>query len=556
MKKNLWKQALSVILCAALLTVLFCGCGGKEPQQSQTPASSAGGTQPEETGDKGPLYIEGSEGVTLTFWTPMEDIQTQHFTSLEEHPFYQWMEEQTGVHVEFIHPSREQMAQQLSLMISSGEYYDILYNPDYPGGPQTGIDLAPYLDEYMPDYKAAINCDDGSFSAWEWGEEKELYQPLPQSAFAENLYTSSGALWCVTQLWGDVLYPEFGPVIRKDWLDEAGLDVPETLEELEAVLKAFKERGGDVVPMNLGQEGYNTKDGSILSAFDLYAGFFTMTPDKKTVQPHAYTQDGFKEYLTLMNDWYGKGYIDPDFMNRDDEATVAMFLNDQLGIYFDNSSTPDFYMENYTGDQKFEVVAMPLPRKTRDQQLHHRNCYMPTPNEYKCVTTSCEHPEIAAQWLNVLFTKEGILRSSYGVEGEDYELRNGVPYFTSEALEIDREEFKFCKTAPLLGFYSQRADLMFEEGAEKQLSNFVQAGVTWQQNADADLAWSYVTFSDDGWSKFETPMNDAKTYADPMVLKFIIGEESLDKFEEFQKTAESLGLEQARAAAQEALDAM
>ena len=109
-----------------------------------------------------PLYIEGSEGVTLTYWIPIDSTAAQHYETLAEHPYFQWLKEQTGVNVEFIHPSYEQMEQQMNLMIASNKYYDMLYTPNYPGGPQAGIDegcfidLNPYLDEYMPDYKAAL----------------------------------------------------------------------------------------------------------------------------------------------------------------------------------------------------------------------------------------------------------------------------------------------------------------------------------------------------------------------------------------------------------------
>ena len=41
-----------------------------------------------------------------------------------------------------------------------------------------------------------------------------------------------------------------------------------------------------------------------------------------------------------------------------------------------------------------------------------------------------------------------------------------------------------------------------------------------------------------------------------MVLKFIIGQESLDQFDQFRDTAKSLGLDAAQAKAQEARDKM
>ncbi len=75
----------------------------------------------------GPLWIEGAEGKTLTWWVPIDGTSAQYMETWEDHPFFQWMEEQTGVHVEFIHPSIEQMEQQFNLMMNSNNYYDILF---------------------------------------------------------------------------------------------------------------------------------------------------------------------------------------------------------------------------------------------------------------------------------------------------------------------------------------------------------------------------------------------------------------------------------------------
>ena len=45
----------------------------------------------------GPLWIEGAEGKTLTYWIPIDSQAAQYFETYAEHPFFQWMEEQTGV---------------------------------------------------------------------------------------------------------------------------------------------------------------------------------------------------------------------------------------------------------------------------------------------------------------------------------------------------------------------------------------------------------------------------------------------------------------------------
>lgn len=35
-----------------------------------------------------------------------------------------------------------------------------------------------------------------------------------------------------------------GPVVRKDWLDECGLEIPETISEFENVIRVFNEKYG------------------------------------------------------------------------------------------------------------------------------------------------------------------------------------------------------------------------------------------------------------------------------------------------------------------------
>lgn len=517
--------------------------------------------------EKDSLTIEGGDGVTLTYWIPMENPLPQYYTTLAEHPYFIWLKEQTGVTVEFIHPTFEQMEQQLNLMIASGKFYDMLYWPEYPGGPQAAIDegcyidLNPYLDEYMPDYKRALHCADGSIADWEWGPERALYEPEAQPAFIDTMLTSDGSLWGVTQIFPNAYPCDAGALIRKDWLDEAGLQVPETLEELEVVLEAFKQRGPDVVPMSLDSRGYNATTGFIISAFGINGGWFTLQEDGQTIAPYAYTDPAFKEYLTLMNRWYAAGYVDPDFMNRDGDSINALLMSDRLGIMPDSYLGPDYWNEMRDDQSGFELVAMPLPRKTKDQQLNFRFTYLSSPINYTVVTTSCEHPEIAAQWLNIGFTKEGVLRHTYGIEGETYELRDGVPYYTEGFYNHDYDDILTRLLVELWangsGYNSQRAEIFrYSIDSVDTLSDRTQAQRIWSQNAKPVINLPYIIFEGDGWGIVNDQFVEAGTYADPMVLKYIIGTESLDSFDDFVATAKAMGYDGARDMMQQAFDRM
>ena len=66
--------------------------------------------------------------------------------------------------------------------------------------------------------------------------------------------------------------------------------------------------------------GIDGTSGFILSAWDIGPSFY----QENGVVKYGPIQPGFKEYLTLMNKWYGMGLIDKDFPTRDDDACKRM----------------------------------------------------------------------------------------------------------------------------------------------------------------------------------------------------------------------------------------
>ena len=506
----------------------------------------------------GPLWIGDYE---LTFWTPIESTAAQYYETLAEHPYFQWMEEQTGVHVEFIHPSYEQMEQQLNLMITTGNYYDIMREASYPDGPQAAINDGVFADieqfrDLMPNYFAAIECNDGTFADWEWGPEKELLWAGVQPAFKPALTTVEGNVWCVSQVWCDALPTDCGAYIRQDWLDEAGLDMPETLEDLEKVLAALKARGEDVIPMSLGNYGYN---GSyyIMNAFDINMNWYYVQNNEVKL---CFNQPGLKDYLTLMADWYAKGYIDPDFMNRDDESLQALFLSDRLGILMTSWSTQDYYEGLYTGTQNFKLSPMSAPVKEKGQQLHMRPGYDSSSCSYALISAHSDKKEIAARWLDVFYSKEGILRGQYGVEGESYVMVDGHPYFTEWTFDhLDEDNLYHTYFAPNQNnYWSTRASLLINgknrtvEDQQTKTSDYQHATAVWGDHADFSDSIGFVSFAGDGWAQMFDPYTEAETYFAPMILRFITGKEPIEKFDEYSQKAMDMGFAEARDKMQEA----
>ena len=496
----------------------------------------------------------------LTYWTPIDFSSAQIFDTYAEHPFYKWLEEQTGVHVTFIHPAEEQMDQQFNLMISSGQFYDILCSPGYMTADteellDEGVFANIYdFEEIMPHYFEAIRCTDGSYNAWEWGEEKEFMWDGYQPPFEPGCRTATGRLWCVSQVWSDAWPTECGALIRKDWLDDLGLGVPKTITELETVLAAFRGMGEDIIPMTLGQNGCNATSGYLCTAFDILPSWYTVTDG--VVDPLGWTTESGREYLTLLRDWYSKGYIDPDFMNRDFQACEALLLNDRLGMLTETYSTPDYYKSIYAGnDEDFELVPVPLVRKDLDQTLRYKLSYDSTPIIYDVICGLNENKEIAAKWLDKHYTEAAMRRGSYGVEGESYETdENGVPYFTDWFYEhfVSDDLYHTYLIPNMPGYTSTRA-YIFEHGNAAPMevqkttpSPYAEVAATWGDNAVAEMYIGYLNFEGDGWSEMYDLYVEAETYALPMVLKMITGQEDIANFDVMAQKALDIGWREAR----------
>ena len=110
-------------------------------------------------------YPISNEKIELTVWAT--NSLPDYVADMNETPFYQALEEATGVHVNFIHPSSTNLQEQFNLLQFADKLPDVIYGGNlYTGGVFQGVadgvfvDLADYLPEYAPDYWAIITAND------------------------------------------------------------------------------------------------------------------------------------------------------------------------------------------------------------------------------------------------------------------------------------------------------------------------------------------------------------------------------------------------------------
>ena len=155
-----------------------------------------------------------------------------------------------------------------------------------------------------------------------------------------------------------------GLVLRKDWLEECGLDVPETYDELHDVLVAFKEKKGADAPLLLNYAATGINNGMVEGY-----GIFGLVADAAMSEPYYQVDDTvmygpiqpeFKEYLTMIHDWYQEGLIWQDFMSYTDfqNPPTDVILADRAGVFY-AEVTYIATLEDASNTEGFELVAIP-----------------------------------------------------------------------------------------------------------------------------------------------------------------------------------------------------
>lgn len=87
-----------------------------------------------------------------------------------------------------------------------------------------------------------------------------------------------------------------------------------------------------------------------------------------------------------------------------------------------------FCVEERNPDLYFQAITNPV-LKPGDEPVQCSQRIIAKDPIY--ITTACEKPELAAQWLDYWWSDEGTYLSWYGIEGETYELdEEGTPEFT------------------------------------------------------------------------------------------------------------------------------
>jgi len=397
------KKFLSFLLAAAMLLALLTACGGG----NNAPASSG----------------EPNMDTTQTEFDVLSGISALS-GGYDNNPVLNQMQESAGVKINWETMS-DSLGEQVGIRITGGDLPDALqavgfsnYDLGRYGRGGTFIDLTPYVTdpeimpnlsailEKYPKIKAAITQDDG-----------KIYG-LPAAEMMGTGATGAEEDYSIHSI------QQFS-MINKAWLDDLGLDVPETVEELKAALQAFKDNdmahkmygadSGSTIPMSFGFDEWCWGQNIFYAPFGLtnwsdVCMDLRLTKDKEVV--FDCVSDEYRDAITYYHDWYADGLIDVEVFSQEANQYLAKGAQGYLGV------ATWWEINEMMGEHAADYVYLP-PLKGPDGKctVYIKSAGSAVNSGQLSITRDCKSPANLLKFYDQWYTGENVIQLQYGPIG-------------------------------------------------------------------------------------------------------------------------------------------
>lgn len=407
MRRKALMKAAALGMAAVMTVGMFAGCGSGSDSGQGDSGSSV------ELNDAGtyPIVKDGTLDMTIfTMSMPnVEDFATNDFTK--------FMEEKTGIHMDFVTGGRDDWEEKLNMLLQSDDYPDIIMgvSPNIAKyGVKEGIfiPLDDYLtEENVPNYLNVMKDFD-------LGVTRETDGKIYSLADINDCYHCKYA----RKMWVNTYY-----------LDQMGCEVPTTTDEFIDVCKKFLEMKPDGIAVAGANEGWFTR------MQDWLMGAYTFVPAKsETLVVRDYValdtdtskgtcvaaSDQYKEGLKFINELYEIGAIyDGDFTQTSEQMKTLINQEDEPVLFFTAGTISDA-IDSASNNELYRHYEAMAPIAGPDgTRIAWTEPNYGVSSGAVCITDNCENVEAALRWIDFFYSETGDLCSQYGPdEGTDWVL--------------------------------------------------------------------------------------------------------------------------------------
>ena len=528
-----YRKAVALLLGMSVLLGSLTGCGSGEPAEEQ-------GTQ---TAQKEGKEEAGQEEVpTIVIYNNSGAFSVTGAEAGSDESVYKEMQDyilqETGVKVEIIMPPSDgsAAAEKLNLLLAGGDQIDAWWGSwtDYASD---GIILP------LTDY---VKAPEGQalYELWEpWGAW-------------EGVTDTDGTIWAIPRMTDTTPYQVF---VRNDWLELAGMEMPETMEELNEYLYKIKELdpygNGETIPLMIEKGGSTDVLDRVESVF---LGGYVETGNGKWLDPKdnkvkpEWIADGYVDFLKQLNRWYEDGIIhkesftmDVDTIKRDLSkgcvgATAIWYSRIMQTEQILRESMPDFDRDKYTYVWGMNEAGMTGPNGKLVQTKAMGG------NNGLLISSKCEHLEAVMKFVEWSFEWENYTNEMYGPEGKYWQYNPDVENAKENRNVVALEgEATYARDFLVsLGLPLEIQTTEYDEDGIQTMENlWLQEHLddfdaTIEPGIESGIIWDTAALAEN-----IPTLNDLNTFKDEELVKFVNGTRSFDTWDQFIEECYAMGLD-------------
>ena len=407
MKNKLMKRA-TVAALAAGMVFFLTACGGKSNVELNT-----GELQEVDLSE---LEFPLAEKTTLT---GMISYPANTESNPNNRTIFKRLQEETNVEIEWTAIQSDQWGDKITLaMANLDTLTDFIFTAGFSDTDllryaEQGviIPLEEYIDAYMPNLKAVFD---------KYPEYRKMTTATDGHIWSFPWIEQLGSEKTAIQTVGDMSF------INKKWLDFLGLEIPETVDEFEQVLIAFRDHAselqaefgieGDIIPMSCIVNDGDQDPAILINGFGEGYGdpdrgqHIAVTDDKKVICSAA--QEGYKKGIAWLHSLYEQGLIDPEAFTQEWSTYVAKGKSGRYGVCF------SWDVANIDNLQDW----VPLPALTADTRniTPQNGSFTSGYDRGRCVVTAVsKNPALVCAWLDQMYDPFQSPQNNWGTYGED-----------------------------------------------------------------------------------------------------------------------------------------
>lgn len=389
------KMKITFITSMIAVMLFISACSGKSPESSSgdtatpQPSSSSNQQQETETAAPGPFgkYDSTVKLSTVRYLAP--DYKFAPGESLDNNIWIPIFRDELGIELENLWiVDKSQYEGRLNLAITSGDL------PDFMEVDRTTLqrlveadlveDLTDYYDNFAsPFLKDLMNEDGGTALASASVGGRLMAIPKTES---NGGVSSSDMIW-----------------VRTDWLEKAGLPLPQTMDDVIKTAEAFSKLAPNTIGLGINKDLYNGI-GTIVGFFNGFHAYPNIWVEDGSGQlVYGSTLPEMKDALQALQDLYRAGLIDMEFPVKSRTNIAEDMLSGRLGLVYGrvDSATIDF-REMYASQPGSQWQAIPIV--SNDSQPAKTISGEPA-EAYYIVKKGIKHPEAVLKLLNLYLEK-------------------------------------------------------------------------------------------------------------------------------------------------------